>query len=402
MTNLDRETRGLSIPAPEDLRATVPSIKSTPRIPSLDGLRALSIFLVLALHTLQSYSANHYVPLFLFGIFDGATGVLIFFVISGYLITTLLLQEHNRRSCVSLRGFYFRRAMRILPPIYLYVGVLLLLGLAGRLAIVKLDILSSLFFFHDYTPGAMWSLGHFWSLSIEEQFYLIWPFILIYCLRRPGEAGKRSAARVALIVICLSPFVRVVSFMHSPHIPRFLHNNYGLHIHADSLMFGCLIALCQGTPGFERLYKAATKFWWLPPMLILISDLINARLSNYWEQPFGYSICGACAAIFLLWAVRNPASAVGRLLNARLVMHIGVLSYSIYLWQTLFLHEANASLFGTAHRYIGTFPGNWLAILAVASLSFYLVEKPSLHLRNRLIKTHRLYAERRQHVRAQG
>jgi peptidoglycan/LPS O-acetylase OafA/YrhL len=370
MTTPDQEAGHRSIPAPDDLRAPVPSVKSTPRIPSLDGLRAVSIFLVLALHTLQRLSLSHHVPLIWYGIFDGGTGVLIFFVISGYLITTLLLQEQQKRGSISLRGFYFRRAMRILPPLYAYVGVLLVLGWAGRIAIAKLDIISALFFFHDYAPSAMWSLEHFWSLSIEEQFYLIWPFVLLYCLRRPGKSGRQKAGLVALAVVCLSPVIRVLSFsLHSPYIHNdYVRNSYGLHMHADSLMFGCLVALCQGTPLFERVYKAATRFWWLPPALILISDCLNSRFSNKWQLPFGYTICGASVAIFLLWCVRNPSSMVGRVLNARLIMHIGVLSYSIYLWQTLFLHDANAIVFGAARRYIGSFPGNWLAVLVVASL----------------------------------
>lgn len=120
---------------------------SMDRIPSLDGLRALSIFLVLALHSLQRLGFTHNVPWFWAGIFNGGTGVFIFFVISGYLITSLLLREHEKRGSISLRGFYFRRAMRILPPVYFYVGGLLLLGWAGRLAIFKLDIVSALSFF---------------------------------------------------------------------------------------------------------------------------------------------------------------------------------------------------------------------------------------------------------------
>jgi peptidoglycan/LPS O-acetylase OafA/YrhL len=103
--------------------------------------------------------------------------------------------------------------------------------------------------------------------------------------------------------------------------------------------------------------------------------------------------------MFLLWAVRNPTHPVGRVLNFGPIMHLGVLSYSIYLWQTLFLHINNASVFGSWRPYIGSFPGNWLAVLVVASLSFYLVEKPSLHLRDRIIKQYRLYGAKRQMTR---
>ena len=160
------------------------------RIPSLDGLRALSIFLVVALHTLQRYNMSHHVWLGWYAVFNGASGVFIFFEISGFLITSLLLQEHERRGSVSLRGFYLRRVFRILPPLYFYIAVVVLLGLFGRLALNRSDIVSGLLFFHNFAPHlTMWSMEHLWSISVEEQFYLWWPLLLIFCLRRPGVAG---------------------------------------------------------------------------------------------------------------------------------------------------------------------------------------------------------------------
>lgn len=356
-----------------------------PRIPSLDGLRALSIFLVMALHTIQRINVTHHVPLIWYAIFDGDTGVFIFFVISGYLITSLLLHEQHKRGFISMSSFYFRRAMRILPPIYLYVAVLLLLGWAGRLAVTKIDVLSALFFFHNYaTTSSMWSLEHFWTLSVEEQFYFIWPCVLYYCLRhRPGVAGRMLAAKVALGVIFISPIIRVVSFA----LPfSFLHHSGMFHMRADSLMFGCIVALLQGAPLFERVYLAVTKVWWLPPVVIFISDCLQARFQNYWQLTVGITICGTAIAFFLLWCIRNPFSVVGRVLNTRAIMHIGVLSYSIYVWQTLFLHGSNAAIFGSRLKLISTFPGNWLAILVVAEISYHVVEQPSLRLRTRLMR----------------
>src|SRR3979411_1628811 len=163
---------------------------SVHRIPSLDGLRALSIFLVLALHSLQRLEVNGPISYLWVGIFNGATGVFIFFVISGYLITSLLLREQEKRGSISLRGFYFRRAMRILPPLYVYVGVLLLLGLAGKLPIFKLDIISALFCSHRSATSFRGPLQPCWPLSIEEQFYFIWPPPLLSCLRPPGPEGR--------------------------------------------------------------------------------------------------------------------------------------------------------------------------------------------------------------------
>jgi peptidoglycan/LPS O-acetylase OafA/YrhL len=355
------------------------------RIPSLDGLRALSIFLVIALHTLQRFDMNHHVPRIWYAIFDGGTGVYIFFVISGYLITSLLLHEQQKRGSISMGSFYFRRAMRILPPIYLYIAVVVLLGWTGRLAMTRIDVVSALFFFHNYAASSvMWSVEHFWSLSMEEQFYFIWPCILYYCLRhRPGIVGRITASKIALAVIAVSPVIRVVTY--SLPIP-YLHHGGMFHARADSLMFGCVIALLQGTPVFERVYAFVTKIWWIPPAVIFLSDCIGARFQNYWQLPFGYTICGTAIAFFLLWCVRNPHSAVGRVLNSRPVVHIGVLSYSIYIWQTLFLHHLNASVFGPSLRFISTFPGNWLAILVVAEISYHLVEQPALRLRNYLMR----------------
>lgn len=358
---------------------------SMSRIPSLDGLRAVSIFLVIALHTIQRFNINHHVPLIWYAIFNGDLGVYIFFVISGYLITSLLLHEQQKRGSISMTSFYFRRAMRILPPIYFYVAVLLLLGWAGRLVITKIDVISALFFFHNYaTTSSMWSLEHFWTLSVEEQFYFIWPCILYYCLRhRPGIAGRMAAAKVAMAVILISPVIRVASF----RLPfAYLHHSSMFHMRADSLMFGCIIALLQGTPLFERLYGRVTRVAWIPPAVIFLSSCLQARFQNYWELPLGITVSGAAIAFFLLWCVRNPHSTVGRVLNCRPMMHIGVLSYSIYVWQTLFLHHDNVTVFGTSLKFISTFPGNWIAILVVAEFSYYLIEQPSLRLRNRLMR----------------
>jgi peptidoglycan/LPS O-acetylase OafA/YrhL len=356
---------------------------SMSRIPSLDGLRALSIFLVMALHTMQRLP-YHFPPIW-YAILNGDTGVYIFFVISGYLITSLLLHEQQKNASISMRSFYFRRAMRILPPIYLYVGVLLLLGLAGRLAVTKLGIFSALFFFRNYAVGpSMWSLEHFWTLSVEEQFYLIWPFVLYLCLRhRAGLLGRMTAAKVALVVILVSPFIRVITYLLP--VP-YLHHPGMFHMRADSLMFGCVVALLQGTPAFERAYSFATKIWWIPPVVIFLCDCLAVRFQNYWQFPIGFTITGIAIAFFLLWCVRNPSSVVGRVLNARAVVHIGVLSYSIYIWQTLFLHHGNEAIFGPSLKFVSTFPGNWLAILLVAEISYYVVEQPSLRLRNRLMR----------------
>ena len=373
--------------------ATPTRAASLRRIPSLDGLRALSIVLVMGLHTVQRYGAEHpeHPPALIWSIvFNGSLGVYIFFVISGYLITRLLLHEQQTRGAISMSGFYLKRAFRILPPLYVYVAILALLSAAGRLVLTKWDIVSALFFFHNYAiSSTCWAIEHFWSLSVEEQFYLIWPVILILCLRlrAPGRAGKDRAAAIAIAAIVLSPLVRVLSFRTHQVL---LHDSAGFHMHADALMFGCVAALLEGTSRFERAYRAVTRVWWLPVVGLAIGSYLEMRFQNYWNFPLGETYTGLLLAFFLLWTVRNPDSPPGRVLNAHGVTHIGVLSYGIYLWQTLFLHHSNTRIFAGAD-WLGRFPINWIAIVVVAEISYRVVEQPSLRLRNRLLRSSHVY-----------
>lgn len=373
------------------------SAAATPhRIPSLDGLRALSIFLVVSLHTVQRISEHHPVSFLWYALFNGSSGVFIFFEISGFLITSLLLQEHARRGSVSLRGFYLRRAFRILPPLYFYIGLVVVLGLFGRLALDRLDLVSALFFFHNYIQHSpMWSLEHLWSISVEEQFYLVWPFLFVFSLRIPGIQGRFIASIAPLLIVAVSPFARVI-LGHSAN-PT-LHRIGVSYLNFDFLMFGCLVALLQHTPRFESIYRAATRVWWLPPTVMAVCSLLSARYENYFNLPIGYTVNGMAIAMFLLWCTRNPDTTVGRFLNWGPIAKIGVLSYSIYLWQTLFLHHLNGPVFGPL-AWLTAFPLSWLGFFLAALFSYEVIEQPSLRLRGQLLRSFRVYVEKRRLIR---
>ena len=382
------------------------------RIPSLDGIRALAILMVMGMHTLQQYAAGGPVPLAFFVVLNGSLGVAIFFVLSGYLITRLLLLEFDRTGSVRLRRFFLKRALRILPPLYVYLGVLWLIALTGRLALSHLDLFSSLFFLHDYALRSSYSTEHLWSLAVEEQFYLLWPPLLLICMhRRAGrrspdaaavaqpslsqtrQRGLRRAIYLAVAVILLSPVIRVVSF-RAPE--GFLHHGAGFHMHADLLSFGCLAAVAEGSARFERLYRTATRF---PALLVGALALVSAleiRFQNYWNFPLGRTCTGALIVLLLLWCVRNAESLPGRLLNSPLLVHLGVLSYSLYLWQTLFLNQGSQTVVdGLTHGLsrIVHFPMSWLVVFVAAELSLFLVERPSLALRDRLLRRASLLAQ---------
>ena len=351
------------------------------QIPSLDGLRALSVLLVIVLHTLQRYKLAHHVPLTFMVLGNGAMGVFIFFVISGYLITTLLLREREKTNTISLKSFYVRRAFRILPPLYLYILFLCVLWAGGHLpGMNRRELITSLTFTRNYVPGvSLWAMEHFWSLCIEEQFYLIWPTILVFCVvHRRGAEGRQLATRIALGVIIVEPFVRILSFHFLPHF----HNPGAFHMQADGLMFGALGALQQGHARFERLYRWATSLPWLVPVLLfLVSGGLGVKFENYWNLPIGMTINGFLILMWLLWLVRNPVSLSGRIFNQPVIAWIGRLSYSLYIWQTFFLHHLNIEVFGH-NGWWNAFPTSWVCIFGVAVLSYYCVEQPALRLRD--------------------
>ncbi len=369
------------------MSSSLPRSTTPHRIPSLDGLRAISIFMVVTLHTIERYGANHPVSIVWYGIFNGASGVFIFFEISGFLITTLLLQEDLKRGSVNLIGFYVRRAFRILPPLYLYMGLVLLLGFAGAFHVAAIDVTGSAFFFHNIVSGSTWSMEHLWSISVEEQFYLVWPFILVACLRRKGVAARMRAAIFPATIIVLSPFARVL--LRLSHDAS-LRAASVLYFRFDFIMFGCLVALLQDTPQFEAVYRFCTRWWWAPPLAMAVCNAISAVYQNYFDLTVGFTISGFAIAMFMLWCTRNAGTIVGRLLNSWVMARIGVLSYSIYLWQTLFLHAGNDAVFSWV-PWLGRFPGNWLGFLVAGATSYYVVEKPSLRLRDVVMRKVRGY-----------
>jgi peptidoglycan/LPS O-acetylase OafA/YrhL len=361
--------------------AATAAVQRPGHIPSLDGLRALSILLVIVLHTFLRDSLYKDIPFAFRLAGNGSLGVFIFFVISGYLISTLLLREREKTGTISLTRFYLRRALRILPPFYAYLLLLEILEATGHLpGMNRRELITALTFTRNYSQHVdLWALEHTWSLCIEEQFYLLWPMVLVLgALHKRNSHSHRTATQVVFGILIAEPFIRVLSYRYLPGF----HNMGMFHMQADGLMFGALGALQQGHERFERIYSRATRWPWLLPILIfLVLGTLTVTLGNYWDLTVGFSISGFLVLMWLLWLVRNPESAAGRVLNQRWITWIGRLSYSLYIWQTFFLHHLNVEVLGSRSWWT-SFPINWFCILAVAALSYYCVEKPALHLRD--------------------
>ncbi|MEO6393684.1 MAG: acyltransferase [Pyrinomonadaceae bacterium] len=331
------------------------------RIPSLDGLRTISILLVIASHA--AFRFGHQ------GIFNiGDLGVRVFFVISGFLITGLLVHEYNSTDRINLVKFYFRRTLRIFPPYYFFLIILASLTILGKMKNTFSQFWPVFAYVSDYIHPGEWNFDHTWSLSVEEQFYLIYPGILVFLGRR-----KIELLLVATILLC--PLVRAVDHrLFIQYHPIWLIK--GFHANVDTLGMGCLLALKQNwlyaKPWYNRLLSS--KAMCLLPWLIVA---INTQI-DYAGLNLGilFSLNNVLIALFIHWAVTRSNNHFGRLLNSRPFVFVGMMSYSIYIWQQPFLNPVPQS------KYFA-FPFNLAGFLFFVCFSYFVVERTSLRIRKK-------------------
>jgi len=336
----------------------------TQLFPSLDGLRAVSITLVLIDHLGKPWSRR---PLDL-GVGNyGHLGVVVFFLISGFLITSLLMTEHARKGHVSLRLFYARRALRIFPASYCYLAFVSLLFVAGLSHLRAGDLPWAVTYTVNYLPYPSWQIGHLWSLSVEEQFYLLWPCAF-------AMLTLRRATWVAVLVVALGPLARAGAWLFFNDTP------YGdlpmFPMVADSLAVGCLLAIWRGWLEDQAWYMRLLQ----PGFSIFLVALVLTlnRFTGYGVvEVFGRSVANVALALLIHRVVHHARDPVGRFLNWRGVTFIGELSYSFYLWQQLFLDRHSSA-------WPNLFPQNLLLSISAALASYYLLEKPLMALRHRL------------------
>ncbi len=336
------------------------------RIRSLDGLRALSIVIVLLGHWRYSdgypfSEVQAWLPL------EPRLGVCLFFIISGFLITTLLLREKDKFGSISLKLFYLRRSIRIFPPFYCYMAVVAVLWGLGVVQIAPGSFASGALYYRNFHPGDEMILGHVWSLSIEEQFYLLWPlFVLVL--------NPRACMLAALALIALRPAVRL--FRHGYLLPP---DGVAAFVDAgmEVILYGALLALIMHVPRGARLAIKTCQGTWglfIPWIVLWICTLVAAwvpgPLTWLLQQTRDLMLTW-----FLLWCIWNADSGFGRFLNWKPVAWVGVVSYSLYLWHPIFLMSF--------HGWAFAFPQNMVFVFLAASLSYYLVEQPLNGLRSK-------------------
>lgn len=301
--------------------------------------------------------------------YHGGFGVDLFFGISGLLICGRLLDENQRTGGVSLGAFYIRRAFRILPPAFAYLAVVGLLAIAGVIVVSPREWLSSVFFARNYIvmPSHLgWYTGHFWSLAVEEHFYLIWPATLVTL----GSARARRYVPAIAIAVALW---RVIDFhlFHSQIWPGVLSDNIleRTDTRFDALLWGCWIALIASVPAYRETMARR-----LSPSAI--TGLILALIAcNVFVPPLQMAWQSFLVPLVLVGTVLNPTILFGRLLEASAMRWIGRISYSLYLWQQLFLVHAKIPRPLPLGR-LQDWPLNIVAVFVCASASYYLLERP--------------------------
>jgi len=361
--------------------APTPLTTIQPRsIPSLDGMRGVAVLCVVAAHCdipprLVTKLAQHGLraAATLIDVDYGDLGVSVCFVISGFLITSLL----TRLSATpSLRIFYIRRVFRIFPPYFVYLLVVGLLWVAGAMPMLRGAFVSALLYSSNYFPyvwsepaGRGWLVGLTWSLSLEEQFYLAWPFLLL-------RLGNRRAIWIGVALIVSSPVLRMLTAHLAPWTLTKGQIDRMFHTRIDTIMCGCVLALLQDWP---RLHQLLMKGMRKPlsaafALALLWVVLWESKRQSTFMQIGGIGLEALLLAYLMFYAVQNASSWSGRVLNAAWLRHIGLISYSLYLWQELFSGASTLIRLPILVRFI--------LMMCCAEASYFGVEKTSSSLRD--------------------
>jgi peptidoglycan/LPS O-acetylase OafA/YrhL len=374
--------------------ASAPIMKTSSgfrHLPFMDGLRALSIALVMGVHDLGPISGSIARAL------NGWMGVDVFFVISGFLITSLLAQELASTGTLSVRRFWMRRVLRIMPAYYVFLlAMAILLGAAALPSLAVAGI-----YLTDYDSALGWGhlgrfrdlLGHTWSLAIEEQFYLLWPalFYVVLTIRSSKLLYNRGiigiTAAIALVVLWRAYLVTVGASDDRLYL--------AFDTRFDAILIGCLAAVLWAAPGCQAQIRSRLSSAWAP-WIVLAALLWSAghlgfphsRGLSFWVASL--PLHNALVALLVLSLLVHPYSRLTTLLSQRVITWIGRLSYSLYLWHVLVFYGVSRKVPVTQWLGVSGYSAEVVlevlklgTVVTVASMSYYLIERPFLQLKKR-------------------
>jgi peptidoglycan/LPS O-acetylase OafA/YrhL len=341
----------------------IPEVLAQRKIPSLDGLRALAVLFVICNHAQVPYIPE-------------GRGVLTFFVMSGFLITWMLLNEANKYGSVSVPRFYMRRVLRILPAFYVYLVVQFLAQLAikGRPSQTMIgDYLSALTCTSNYRfalmPHIDHAVWHSWALSTEEQFYLLWPLLLVVFLK-----DLRKLMQVLIAIIAGIDVYRMVLFFQFHISDKWL--NFTFDCRVDHLLVGCLLAVLLKGGVLQSFWNWATATVW-PSIAIFALIMGSIVLSFQYQYPYryavGYVIDPLLTAVFVLQVMVLGNTWAWGWLNWSVTRGLGRISYSVFLYHMLAFHFVTL-LVGSRSLWI-LVPATILGASAIGAVSYHVVER---------------------------
>jgi peptidoglycan/LPS O-acetylase OafA/YrhL len=368
-----------------------PSATGKERIDALDGLRAVALLIIMGYHFGVGWLQG------------GFFSLDIFYVLSGYLITGLLVSEYRKRSAIKLSAFWLRRARRLLPALAIVlVAVTLMVRFvepAGLYPNFRMSALSALFYFSNWwqiaassnyfvATGAVSPLTHTWSLAVEEQFYLVWPLVVLAVMYL-----ARSFARGVKILLVLSVAGAVASALEMALLYNPAANTtrlyFGTDTHAQSILVGaamaCAMTLVQMQRGTDGMAPHARSGVARSVLLLLgLAGFVGTATITYlqngtssFDYRGGFMLSALSAAAIIVGAVCVPTGAIARGLSLRPLVWLGTISYGAYLWHYPVYVYLDASR--TGQTGLSLLAIRFAATLGLAAVSFTLVERQVMY-----------------------
>jgi peptidoglycan/LPS O-acetylase OafA/YrhL len=361
-------------PAPGPVAST-PAAQHWQHLPTLDGVRGLAILLILVHHAYSNLipagsTSSGSVP----GAF---IGVDVFFALSGFLITSLLLRERKRRGRIRLANFYARRALRLLPALYVMLAIYIVYASATNLPTTTVGIVPIATYWQNWADIANIStptyLTHLWSLSVEEQFYLFWPIVLILLISFARRT--RYIAGILVVALLAMNVYRIAAWQGQSSVLTFYART---HTRGDALIVGALAALLWSTRRFPRRGLVPAAYI---ATLFLAYCVARVGPAARFYYAGGFTLVGLAVAVIIVASLESNWAG-NRVLRMRALATLGLVAYGLYLWHYLIF--LSVQHYGASWTIAGRLAVAFSVTALFTAASWMLVEKPCLRWKDRL------------------
>ena len=353
----------------------------TEKIKGFDGIRGVAVIFVVLTHlgVWTSLEKKGQLSHSMTTLVHGGAGVQAFFILSGFLITLLLIHEHEQYSKISVKNFIVRRTLRIFPLYILFLLIVTCLHIFGKNVTTWQSLYYAYLYIYNFVPKSVYTafMGHTWSLAVEEHFYLVWPFLFYYAYPK-----YKNIILVLLVVFIMQAIVNQYYFLSGSLAKHYFIARWSF-IGGYPIALGCLMAILFKTDKYKILKSIMSKPLFLFAGLMLYSNAlyISYNFQNIYDVAINGDIRTVGMLCILMWILTNQNSIFIKILELKPLQYIGKISYGIYMYQGLFLSTGPTRIIGQSwppEQSVG------LALLMItAPLSYHYFEKPFLKLKGR-------------------